>query len=117
MGSDSREPPAQPSGRSAMPTMLYVGLQDADKVAVFSIDNAGKLAAQGEVPAAGGPSVMAVSNDRKLLYVGQRTGPAITSFRIDPKSGALSAAGSAAQPHAPTFLAPDRSGRYIDRKS
>ena len=96
-----------------MPSMLYVGLQDADKVAVFSIDEAGKLAKESEVAAAGGPSVMAVGNDRKVLYVGQRGAPAITTFRIDPKSGGLSAAGTAAQPHAPTFLAPDRSGRFM----
>jgi 6-phosphogluconolactonase len=96
-----------------MPSMLYVGLQDADKIAVFSIDNAGKLAEQDEVAAAGGPSVMAVSNNRQMLYVGQRGGPAITSFRIDAKTGALSAAGSVVQPHAPTFLAPDRSGRFM----
>lgn len=96
-----------------MPSLLYVGLQDADKIAIFSIDGGGKLTKHDEVPAAGGPSVMAVSNDRQVLYVGQRGGPAITTYRIDPKSGALSAAGSTAQPHAPTFLAPDRSGRFM----
>jgi 6-phosphogluconolactonase len=96
-----------------MPSVLYVGLQDADKVAVFSIDGAGKLAKQNEVAVTGGPSVMAVSNDRQVLYVGQRGGPAINTFRIDQKTGALSAAGTAAQPHAPTFLAPDRSGRFM----
>jgi 6-phosphogluconolactonase len=96
-----------------MPSMLYVGLQDTDKIAVFSIGEAGKLAKQSEVLAAGGPSVMAVSNDRRRLYVGQRGGPAITTFRIDPKTGELSTAGTAAQPHAPTFLAPDRSGRFM----
>lgn len=42
-----------------MPNVLYVGLQDVDKVAVFSIDSAGKLAKQDEVAAAGGPSVLA----------------------------------------------------------
>jgi 6-phosphogluconolactonase len=93
--------------------MLYVGLQDADKIAVFSIDEAGTLAKESEVAVAGGPSVMAVGNDRKVLYVGQRGAPAITTFRIDPKTGGLSAAGTAAQPHAPTFLAPDRSGRFM----
>jgi 6-phosphogluconolactonase len=93
--------------------MLYVGLQDADKVAVFSIDENGNLARQGEVAAAGGPSVMAVGNDRKVLYVGQRGEPVITTFRIDPETGGLGAAGTATQPHAPTFLAPDRSGRFM----
>jgi 6-phosphogluconolactonase len=88
-------------------------LQEADKIAVFSIDDAGKLAKQSEVAAEGGPSVMAVGNDRRVLYVGGRGGPAITTFRIDPKTGGLSAAGTATQPHAPTFLAPDRSGRFM----
>lgn len=96
-----------------MPCVLYVGLQEADRIAVFAVDEAGNLAKQNEVPAAGGPSVMAVSNDRKVLYVGQRGGPSITTFRIDPKTGGLSAAGTAAQPHAPTFLAPDRSGQFM----
>jgi 6-phosphogluconolactonase len=96
-----------------MTNVLYVGLQDADKIAVFSIDAAGKLTKQSEVAATGGPSVMAVSNDRRMLYVGQRGGPAIIAYRIDPNTGALGTAGMAAQSHAPTFLAPDRSGRFM----
>ncbi len=96
-----------------MSGVLYVGLQDADKIAVLSIDAAGKLTKQSEVAATGGPSVMAVSNNRRVLYVGQRGGPAITTFRIDPGTGGLSAAGSVIQPHAPTFLAPDRSGKFM----
>jgi 6-phosphogluconolactonase len=96
-----------------MPTVLYVGLQDADKIAVFAIDAAGELTKQGEVPAPGGPSVMVVSPDRQVLYVGQRGGPAITTFRIDQQTGELSAAGAAAQAHAPTFLALDRTGRFM----
>jgi 6-phosphogluconolactonase len=96
-----------------MPSVLYVGLQEADKIAVFSIDETGKLFKQSEAAAPGGPSVMAVSNDRHVLYVGQRGGPVITTFRIDPKTGDLTAAGTAAQAHAPTFLAPDRSGRFM----
>jgi len=79
-----------------MPSVLYVGLQEADKIAVFAIDEAGKLSKQSEAAAAGGPSVMAVGNGRDVLYVGQRGGPAITTFRIDSKTGGLTAAGTAA---------------------
>lgn len=96
-----------------MPNVLYVGLQDADKIAMFAIDDAGKLTKQGEMPAPGGPSVMAVGPDRQMLYVGQRGGPMITTFRIDQQTGGLSVAGTAAQRHAPTFLAPDRTGRFM----
>ena len=91
-----------------MPNVLYVGLQEADKILVFAIHDAGKLTKRGEVAAPGGPSVMAVGPDRRMLYVGQRGGPAITSFRIDQQTGALTAIRTAAQPHAPTFLALDR---------
>ena len=43
-----------------MPYALYVCLQDDDKIAAFAIDaETGRLTPQTEVPAAGGPSVMA----------------------------------------------------------
>jgi 6-phosphogluconolactonase len=93
---------------------LYVCLQDEDKIAAFAMDaDTGQLTARTEVPAAGGPSVMAISPDRQVLYVGHRTQPAISSFRIDQKTGGLKLQGTVSQAHAPTFLAPDRSGRYL----
>jgi 6-phosphogluconolactonase len=97
-----------------MPHALYVCLQDDDKIAAFAMDaGTGALTPQAAVPAAGGPSVMAISPDRRTLYVGHRTQPAISSFRIDPNSGGLALLGRIAQAHAPTFLAPDRTGRYL----
>jgi 6-phosphogluconolactonase len=97
-----------------MPHALYVCLQDEDKIAAFAMDAAtGQLSARAEMPAAGGPSVMAISPDRQVLYVGHRTQPAISSFRIDQKTGGLKLQGTVSQAHAPTFLAPDRSGRYL----
>src|SRR5215472_10565923 len=56
---------------------------------------------------------MAIGSDRRTLYVGCRTRPSIASYRIDPASGGLSLSGTAAQADAPTFLAPDRTGRYM----
>ena len=97
-----------------MSDMLYVGLQDDNKIAVFALggDN-GELTKRADVSAAGGPSVMAIGPDRNTLYVGCRTQPSIASYRIDPATGALSLLGTAAQADAPTFLAPDRTGRYM----
>jgi len=94
-----------------MPQMLYVGLQDGDKVAAYAIDDAGGLAKQAELALAG-PSAFALSNDKRTLYVGSR-GPAIASYRIDPANGALSPLGSAAVADAPTFLALDRTGKFM----
>src|SRR5439155_23752495 len=69
-------------GRNTMPHALYVCLQDEDKIAVFAIDaDSGQLTRRNDVAAAGGPSVMAISPDRQVLYVGHRTQPAISSFR------------------------------------
>ena len=97
-----------------MPHALYVCLQDDDKIAAFALDaDTGKLTLRGEIPVAGGPSGLAIGNDRRVLYVGQRTRPAISSFRIDQATGDLTLLGTAAQEHAPTFMAPDRTGRYL----
>src|SRR5438309_8728651 len=56
---------------------------------------------------------MGISPDRNTLYVGYRMRPSIASYRIDPATGGLSLLGTAAQADAPTFLAPDRTGRYM----
>jgi len=97
-----------------MPDVLYVGLQDGDKILTFGIDaGTGKLAPKAETPAAGAPSVFAVSPDRRILYVGSRGTPAIESWRIDPASGALTSLGRVATEHPPTYLATDRAGKYL----
>src|SRR5215475_11949041 len=97
-----------------MPNALYVCLQDDDKIAVFGLDSDnGGLARRADLAAAGGPSVMAVSAGRDTLYVGCRVQPSIASYRIDPATGGLSLSGTTAQADAPTFLAPDRTGRYM----
>src|SRR5499427_1655591 len=80
-----------------MPNALYVGLQDEDKIAAFVMNSeTGTLTRQADVPAQGGPSVLAIS-----------------SFRIDPGTGGLTLIGTVSQEHAPTFLAPDRTGAHL----
>src|SRR5215469_16535621 len=97
-----------------MPEVLYVGLQDEDSMAVFTIDpGSGRLSKQADVASGGGPSVMAISPDRKTFYVGHRTRPSIASYRIDPANGGISLVSTIAQADAPTFLAPDRAGRHM----
>jgi 6-phosphogluconolactonase (cycloisomerase 2 family) len=47
-----------------MPHLLYVCLQDEDKIVAFAIDaETGRLTLESEVPTTGGPSVMAGSLD------------------------------------------------------
>jgi 6-phosphogluconolactonase len=93
---------------------MYVSLQDDDKILRFTMDAAtGKLTPKGEVPVAGGPSPLTLSPDRTVLYVGHRNVPGISSFRIDPDTGALTHSGTVAPEAAPTFLSTDRTGRYV----
>src|ERR1700751_5532646 len=97
-----------------MPHALYVCLQDEDKIVAFSVDpDGGRLTRQAEAVVSGGPSVLAISSDRRVLYLGCRTNPAISSYRIDHNSGALSLQGTVTTEHAPTFLATDRAGRDL----
>src|SRR5262249_43106553 len=77
-------------GGGSMPYYMYISLQDDDKIRVFTMDAAtGQLAPKSEVPVSGGPSPLALSPDRTVLYVGHRNVPGISSFRIDPDTGGL----------------------------
>jgi 6-phosphogluconolactonase len=97
-----------------MADVLYVGLQDDDKIVTFGIDaGAGKLVPRAETPAAGGPSAFATSPDRRVLYVGYRGTPGIESCRIDAATGALTSLGRVATEHPPTYLAADRAGKFL----
>ena len=97
-----------------MPYYMYVALQDDDKIAVFTMDaETGKLTPKAQVPVSGGPSLLTISPDRKVLYVGHRGVPEISSWRIDPDTGWLKRNGTVSPEVAPAFLSTDRKGRYL----
>ena len=74
---------------------VYVALQDDDKISGFAMDGeTGKLTPKAEVPISGGPSLLAISPDRNVLYVGHRIVPEITSHRIDHDTGGLTKNGT-----------------------
>ena len=67
-----------------MPHYMYVSVQGDNKIAVFTMDaDTGKLTPKMEVPVAGGPNPMAISPDRRVLYVGQDVSLELSSFRIN----------------------------------
>jgi 6-phosphogluconolactonase (cycloisomerase 2 family) len=97
-----------------MPYYMYVSLQDDDKIRVFTMDaETGHLTPTGAVPVSGGPSPLTMSPDQKVLYVGHRNMPAISSFRIDPHTGGLTQSGTVTPEAPPTFLSTDRRGRFL----
>src|SRR5215510_11724398 len=92
-------PPRDPlrAGGHQMPYALYACPQDENKIATFTMDaTTGQLTPTATVPVAGGPSGLALSLDRHVLYVGQREQPAISSFRIEPATGGLTLQGTVA---------------------
>ena len=99
-----------------MPDVVYVGLQDDDKIVRFGIDTgAGKLVPGGETPAAGAPSVFAVSPDRRVLYVyvGNRGHNSIAGFAVDRATGRLTPAGHAPTEAVPTAFGLDSGGSIL----
>ena len=97
-----------------MANYMYVSLQDDDKVLVFSMDaQSGNLTPKGESPVSGAPSALAISPDRKVLYVGHRNSKEISSYRIDQDSGGLAQNGIVSVEAGPTFLSTDRNGRFL----
>ena len=96
-----------------MPFYMYVSLQEDDKLSVFTIDaETGKLTPKADMPMPS-PSVLGISPDQNTLYVSHRTGPEISSHRIDQGTGGLTQNGAATPEAAPTYLFPDRKGKYL----
>ena len=97
-----------------MPYALYVCAQDDNKIIAFAMDaDTGQLTQRAEVPVRG-RAVGDGDQPRSAHALCWRAHLArLSSFRIDPGTGGPTLLSSIAQAHAPTFLAPDRTGRYL----
>ena len=97
-----------------MPNYMYVAVVDDAKISVLTMDaGSGKLTPKAEVPVSGGPSALAISPDRNVLYAGHRNVPEISSWRIDHNTGGLTKNGSVSPGGAAAYLSTDRKGRYL----
>ena len=93
---------------------MYVALQDDDRILIMDMDEeTGGLEAKGEAPIVGGPSALALSPNRDNLYVGHRNTNELSSFSVDRASGALTLLGTIPLEASPTYLSPDRQGRFL----
>ena len=93
---------------------MFVALQDDDKLSVYDMDAAtGALTPKAEVAMPGGPSLLAISPDRNVLYVGHRNEPEISSHQIDHSAGTLAKTGSVIPASAPAYLSTDRRGKFL----
>ena len=97
-----------------MPYYMYVAVQEDNKISVFSLDaQTGSIDLQHDVPVPGGPFTMVISPDRRFLYVGCREVMQIASFQIDQSTGSLAQNGTVSVEAWPTYIATDRSGKYV----
>ncbi|MGL4291742.1 MAG: lactonase family protein [Phreatobacter sp.] len=102
------------SGASAA-TMVYVSNAESREITVMTLDAAaGALRPVQTVPTAGTAMPMAISPDRRSLYVALRSQPfSVSSFAIDQADGKLSLLSTVPLPDSMAYIATDRSGRFL----
>ena len=97
-----------------MPNYVYIAAQDDNKVSVLAMDaGTGALTPKTEVPISGGPHLLAISPDRKVIYIGQRGLPGISSWLIDQNTGDITKNGSVTTDGWSASLSTDRKGKYL----
>jgi 6-phosphogluconolactonase len=100
-------------------TFVYVGSSDSQDVTVLELKPSGDLTPVATTPVPGptkpGSSLpMAVSPDKKLLYVGLRNEPyTAVTFAIDPKTGKLTLVGPGPLADSMAYITTDRTGKFL----
>ncbi|MFT6582673.1 MAG: 6-phosphogluconolactonase [Alphaproteobacteria bacterium] len=93
---------------------VYITVSAEGRIARFDMDeNTGALSPRDDVALPGRPAPVALSPDRRTMHVARRTDNKITSFWIDPASGALTALGTIPIETDPCYMAMDQTGRYL----
>ncbi|KNZ34430.1 MAG: 6-phosphogluconolactonase [Methylibium sp. NZG] len=101
--------------RRPMRTVVYVSNADSGDISVLRMDaHTGALTPLRSATVGGASGPLAVSPDRRFLYVARRSEPtAVLAFAIDGTSGELAPLGQAALPASMAYLSIDRSGRHV----
>ena len=100
-------------------TFVYVGNADSQDVTILELKSNGDLTAVDTAgvpgPAKPGSSLpLAVSPNKKRLYVGLRNEPySAVSFAIDARTGRLTLLGTGPLADSMAYLATDRSGKFL----
>ncbi|MET0208998.1 MAG: beta-propeller fold lactonase family protein [Burkholderiaceae bacterium] len=103
------------AGTADAATWVYVANADSQDVSVFALDrNAATLVPVETVPVGGMAMPMALSPDRRVLYVGLRSQPfRVVSLAIDPASGKLRKLGEAPLADSMANIDTDLTGRWL----
>lgn len=93
---------------------MYVAQQDDDKITLYTLDRmTGVLHWQEDITIEGGPAPLAISPDKRILYVGRRVKQEISSYRIDQNNGGLTFLGTTPLQGEPVYVSTDRTGRFV----
>jgi 6-phosphogluconolactonase len=93
---------------------VYVSQQGANQISVYRMSAGGELSKVQDMPVAGKAMPMAISPDRRFLFIALRTEPyAIASFAIDGANGTLAHLGNAPAPNSAPYISIDRTGRFL----
>ena len=97
-----------------MPVFVYVTASGDDRIVIFQQDaESGALEKLDEVESPGRPAPMTTDPESRFLYVARRDVRELSSYGIDPESGALTLLGTAPLESDPNFLATDKTGRWL----
>ena len=94
-----------------MAHIVFISLQDENKISIFTLDErSGKLTPNAEVQVTDAPSGMAISPDRRSLYVAHRDPTGISSWEIDQATGGLTQIGTVSTESWSAHMTTDRTG-------
>jgi 6-phosphogluconolactonase len=97
-----------------MVAYLYVSASGEDKIQMFTIDGqTGGLTIQGETVVPGSPSDLAISPDRKFVYVVRKGIQAISTYSRNLKTGELALIGTLEVGLEPGYVATDKKGNFL----
>ena len=93
---------------------VYVSISGNGHLQRYAMNPAdGSLDLLGITEAPGRPAPMAVSPDRRRVYVGRRDDLEVSSFELDPANGDLTLLGTVGLESDPCYMSTDRTGRYL----
>jgi 6-phosphogluconolactonase len=97
-----------------MVAYLYVSASGEDKIQMFTIDGqTGGLTIQGETVVPGSPSDLAISPDRKFVYVVRKGIQAISTYSRNLKTGELALIGTLEVGLEPGYVSTDKKGNFL----
>ena len=102
--------------RTAVPpaTFVYVSNAEDGDISIYRMHPTGELQLGPRVPVAPAVMPMAVSQDRRFLFVSVRSKPfLVVTLAIDPQSRAIAPLSSSPLPESMCYVSLDRTGRYL----